>query len=39
MNMAPAPEHLVFVSVALELSYFMAPVPAAASGRFYTFLF
>jgi len=38
MNMAPAPELLDFTSVApaLELSFFMAPVPAPASVRFHT---
>ena len=35
---APAPQLLVFMCVALapELSFFMAPAPAPASGRFHT---
>jgi len=41
MNMAPAPELLVFMSVvpALELSFFMAQAPAPASVRFHTLMF
>jgi len=41
MNMAPAPELLVFMSVASapELSFFMAQTPALASVRFHTLIF
>jgi len=41
MNMAPALELLVFMSVApaQELSFFMAPAVAPASVRFHTFIF
>jgi len=37
MNTAPAPEHLVFVSAAPELSFFMAPVPAPAFVHFHRY--
>ena len=38
---APPPELLALMSVALalELSYFMALVPASASGHFHTIIF
>jgi len=41
MNMAPAPELLALMSVALapELSFFMAPAPAPVSVRFHTLIF
>jgi len=43
MNMAPAPELLALMSVALalapELSFFMAPAPAPVSFRFHTLIF
>jgi len=41
MKIAPAltPELLVFMSVALELSFFTAPAPAPVSAHFHTFIF
>jgi len=39
MNMAPAPELLVFMSVAPEFSFFVAPAPDPVSGRFHTLTF
>jgi len=39
LKMAPAPELLVFMSVALEVSFFMAQTPAPASVWFHTLIF